>query len=167
MRTFTTFKVFAQVALSTSQPKTSALKVSRILADGLQTAYLRTLNIENVLFAAEVKALNDLWLVGDAFLRSMFPALQALKTDQNNNIKKRKDELPYLYKYFNVITLFTALNGSADGSLYRTFNALIEGFNENVKLPRYILMLLDCDVIVHTDFFTYGVKPISRQKSNG
>ena len=78
----------------------------------------------------------------------------------DQQLRKRTDDLPYLYKYFNIIPLFTASNGSADGSLYRSYNAVVEGFNQNVRMPRYVIMILDCDIIIHTDFFSYGVKPI-------
>ena len=67
---------------------------------------------------------------------------------------------PYIYDFFRVIPLFKSSNGSADGALHRTYNAIVEGLNEYIRLPRYVFIILDCDIIVHTNFFAFGVRTI-------
>ena len=100
--------------------------------------------------------MNDTWLIGDAFLKTVFPVLQSMKTSAQIS----KNNIPYLYKYFNVHAFFKLSNGSAEGSLYHIFNALVEGMNKFARFPRFIIFIPDCDIIVHTNFFGYGVKEI-------
>ena len=49
-------------------------------------------------------------------------------------------------------------NGSAEGALHRIHNAVIEGVNRNIKLPRFVIFTPDCDLIVHANFYDYGVQ---------
>ena len=86
----------------------------------------------------------------------MYPTLQNLKSEANIE----RSTQPYMYDFFKVIPLYMSSNGSADGSLQRIYNAVVEGLNEHVRLPRYVLFFPDCDLIVHTNYFTYGVKTI-------
>ena len=74
--------------------------------------------------------------------------------------KIKNVEEPYIYTYFNVSAFYQASNGTAEGSLHRIHNAVIEGINKNEKLPRFIIITPDSDLITHGDFFTYGVKII-------
>ena len=49
----------------------------------------------------KVKALKNLWLVGDEFLRQMFTTIAAVRAQARI---ENKDQ-PYVYRYFNVEAL--------------------------------------------------------------
>ena len=108
-----------------------------------------------ITIAGEIQALNDVWLIGDAFLKEIFPILQGLKT-QKIMLKKPP---PYIYEYFNTFGFITCNGTSQRNILARLLNALIEAFNRREKLPRYIVVILDKNLIeaaVQANF-DYGI----------
>ena len=94
----------------------------------------------------DIPALYDLWMVGDNFLRNSFHTLQDLKSSRK----------PYVYDYFNITPLFEASNGKPDGASYRILNALTNALNQKDKLPRYILLFPDRDIILDINYFQFG-----------
>ena len=65
---------------------------------------------------------------------------------------------PYMYEFFNTFGFITCIG--AKNVLTRILNAIIEGFNRCVKLPRYIFIILDKNLIEAAVFYKYdyGVK---------
>ena len=92
-------------------------------------------------FAEDLEAVKDVWLVGDKFLRSVYPSLVAmLRESQITN-----DKL-YLYQYFNVRSYFLE-NECSTNALLRIQNAFIHAINKNKRLPRFIIIFTDDDLM--------------------
>ena len=83
--------------------------------------------------------------------------------------KTRKDlkSQPYLHAYYKVEAIFDKTNLlNRNGNLLTRFNsALVEKLNDTKcsKLPRYILILLDKDMINFTNYANFGVKSMFKQ----
>ena len=105
------------------------------------------------LISDQVKALNDIWLIGDLFLRHSYSALQNLKSEA----VVEKKPYPYIYDFFNVTAFYQQSGGQATESLHKIFNSLIEGLNEKERLPRFIFVIPDRDIILQANHFKYGM----------
>ena len=100
----------------------SPCPVSRFLDDGPAMLFILILKVCNaskynslvvcmLLFAESIAALKEVWIIGDTFVREVFPTMQSLKTQA----AAAKDTKPYLYEYFNLTPLFPPI-----GSLVRS-----------------------------------------------
>ena len=87
-------------------------------------------------------AKEDLWFIGDAFLKDSIDALFALKT----SAVLKKQGKPYIFNHFNVSGHYVS-TGSAIRGLARYMNPLIHGLNEEPILPKYIVITPDVDII--------------------
>ena len=95
------------------------------------------------LFLAEdVKALKNMWLIGDVFLKDMYHSLRALKSFDSNN---RANEM-YIHSQYNIIPSYGDFN-SKGNTLAILLNALIEAINTSTHLPRLLVLLPDKRVI--------------------
>ena len=63
---------------------------------------------------------------------------------------------PYLYDYYNVFAYVPSHNLGASKTIAYTFNALVEGLNNKRRLPIFILVVIDKDVIEDVNIFEYG-----------
>ena len=111
------------------------------------------MKIINFIFTAEVEAIEDLWLIGDSFLRTSYSSLQEMRTDAKVN----KITGPYIYDYYNIKAYFQASNGSSSAALFNILNSVIEGLNDKTHLPRYILICPDRDLLQHANHFLFGI----------
>ena len=105
-----------------------------------------------ILFAVDVEAIKDCWLVGDVFLGEVFHAFQEWKSDTaaNNEI------LPYLYEQYNISSWFKSplLNQIHTG---RILNSFIKVLNSTPKLAKYVLVFPDDDIIRSANHVDYGI----------
>ena len=108
------------------------------------------------IIADDILASSDIWLVGDSFLRDIYPTLQALRAKAVLDKKVK----PYLYEYYNIIPKFTAKNSNIRSTTARIFNEIVTGLNERTRLPRYILMILDKEILEVADHNNFGVHRI-------
>ena len=88
-----------------------------IISDGTNNFAILFVILDNV------KALRDVWLVGDAFLRELWPNILGTKSKAALDHTSK----PYIFEFFNVHPLYAA--GAASGSrsiLSRMFNEIVE-----------------------------------------
>ena len=109
-----------------------------------------------ILILDDILAASDVWLIGDSFLRSIFPALQALRAKAV--LDKRAK--PYIYEFYNVIPRYSALNSNIRSVLARIFNELVTALNERPRIPRYIFMILDREILEVADHNNFGIYQI-------
>ena len=105
------------------------------------------------LIAEKTEAMRDAWLIGDKCLTSIFPKLQNLKIQAII----QKKTTPYLHKQFN-LTLYSANKDSVRSGLARIVNSIAEGFNSNVRLPTFIIIIMDKDFVENMRYLEYGIK---------
>ena len=94
--------------------------------------------------------------MGDVFLRELYPTLQALRAKAVLD-KKAK---PYLFEYYNIIPSFPGVNSNVRSTVARIFNEFVTAMNERSRLPRYILFILDREILESADHNNFGVQRI-------
>ena len=95
--------------------------------------------------------MEDVWFVGDNFLRDIFHTFVEM---QQFAIWKRKNP-PYLYSFYNVFGYFQNKFSCVKG-IVRVYNAFLEGMNARKKLPRFVVFIMDKDFVVNANYFGYG-----------
>ena len=98
-----------------------------------------------------VQAIEDIWLVGDKFLREMFPALQAMKMTATHS----KQSPPFVYEQFNIFYHFSTRHNR--NGLSQIQHAIADAFNWRERLPKLFVMILDHDLLESLDYQGYGI----------
>ena len=97
-----------------------------------------------------MSAIHQSWLVGDILLAKGLSVLQELK-----NEAKEESQVPHLYKEYDVFSFFPAigdrLHKMGGNPMLRLMNAFTEAINKFDKLPRFIVILFDQELIKHAD----------------
>ena len=104
------------------------------------TSFL-SLNISDL-----VEAYHDIWFVGDNFLKETQGALFAL----SNKAVKDRNNIPYIFKYFNVSAHYS--NKGLRNGINRMLNPHVDAMNEFKRLPKYIVMFPDKDLLTQIDW---------------
>ena len=101
-------------------------------------------------------ALDDVWIVGDSFLREINAGLLAFRTAAQVHKKPR----PYLFEQYNVTSYYASSTRLVTSTLARIINGLIEGLNneENKRLPKFVIFIVDKDVLESLKYCDYGVQ---------
>ena len=94
----------------------------------------------------------DVWILGDIFLNDVFATMQTLKM----TVAMEKRNPPYLYDQYNVFYFFTPRNNQLTNILMRVRNSIAEAFNRRYHMPRYIVIMLDKDVVESLNYFDPG-----------
>ena len=112
-------------------------------------AHLQTLFMAIFVFADDIRAYWDLWLLGDTFLADVYNEFLSIKQKARKN---KKFILPYILDFFNVSALFTRSAG-VNLAMARIVNSLIEAVNaKGALLPKYIIVVLDKDILHDLNF---------------
>ena len=109
-------------------------------------------------FVGDVAAVKDVWIIGDTFIYNTFSVFQASKMEAS--IDKKKP--PYLHDYYNVQFFCQAPLSSIRSTEARFINSFIKALNGKTKLPKYVLLIPDTDIIqgVVERICDYGFKSV-------
>ena len=94
-------------------------------------------------------ALEDLWIIGDHFLADIFPTLQSV----SNNAKYPM----YMYQQYNVAAYYQNPSSMTRNTMNRVLNAAAKGLNERIRLPQYVIIILDIDILNCINFYDYAM----------
>ena len=93
-------------------------------------------------------------MLGDDFFRDMVMTFKAMRAQA----KQSDTRQPYLFDNYNVINLTPLRHSNIRAFLARVLNELIKELNKPpYQLPRYIIVILDKDLIANADLYDYGV----------
>ena len=107
--------------------------------------------------ADNVEALQDIWVIGSCFLRSIANTFVTLK----NQAKINKKPLPYFDDYYNARCFYQYTANSHSTNAYAALlNSLIEAMNQFARLPAYIIFIPDWDICTTISRFSYGVSNV-------
>ena len=107
-----------------------------------------------------VKALFDAWFIGDTFLQDLAQTYETIRQKAEKS-RGDKDKM-YLLQYYNVKTGYKRLSIGVRRASARILNSLIDLLNEEHKLPRFLVVIVDKDLIADTDIFDgYASKMIN------
>ena len=117
------------------------------------------------LLSDDIRAVKDLWLIGDTFLKQMYHTLRAVKMGQTapglsrEQQQKISEHELYIHRMFNVKTYYTKVIPGVNNPLMRVVNALINAMNEptNLQLPRMIIIMLDDEFLHMMNFKDFGI----------
>ena len=93
------------------------------------------------LITGNVKAIFDIWFVGNMFIKTNIDELFNLK---KKAITKRKP-IPYIFDMFNIKGYWSGLTARG---LPRLLNPITDAFNDNHRLPKYIIIIPDKDLLM-------------------
>ena len=80
--------------------------------------------------------------------------------------KRDNHEVPYVFDYYNVKPFTThpdKVEKSEVPTPARIVNSLVKALNESPKIPRFIVVVPDWDILKYINHFTYGVEKLSRR----
>ena len=107
----------------------------------------------------DLEAVHDVWFVGDQFLNECINTLTALKMEA----KLSKNAAPlYIHDYYNVHSFIQLKETGVSSLLARIYNAIIKALNTRSRLPRFLVIILDQDLI--TDVAIYDFKATKQIK---
>ena len=81
------------------------------------------------------------------------PVLQSMKTDALT----KKKPIPYIFEYYNVFGYYANPLSQTRGVMARMFQALAEGLNSTMRLPKFILVIPDINFTRSTLRHNYGM----------
>ena len=125
-----------------------------------------------------LEVIFDAWIIGDRTLKSVGGELTNMR--DLSRMKDSNIQIPYLYEYYNVHIYTQIASVGVKSVMARVLNALMEGVNHHPWLRRFLIVMLDTDLIaefdllaqenLHKDFtrvlswFTKQVNIVIRQK---
>ena len=109
------------------------------------------------IISGSVPAFFDAWFLGDKVLEDASTSLRVMLDEATEN---KKLPQPYLREFYNVHTFTEHL--SSENVLARTLNVLMRGINEKKRLPRFLVILLDKDLISVLNVFQDDIIPSLR-----
>ena len=115
-----------------------------------------SISLYNFILADNIEALKDCWIVGDKFAFQAFPSFRNMKTAAT--ITKKKP--PYLYQFYNISSYCTNQLSHNRNGMSHILNSFIEGLNNNLKLPKYVIFVPDKDLVENHDHFDFGAQTI-------
>ena len=104
------------------------------------------------IFAENVESFFDAWITGDKFLDDCYNTLESMITEANEN---RKLLQPYLNEYNNIKRFTDPV--CVDRSAACIVNSLIEGLNQRHKLPCFLIVIIDTDIIADFNIFKSNI----------
>ena len=104
-------------------------------------------------FSDDVTAIKSVWLLGENFLKEAFQSFRAMNT------RKAHEEhtAPYLFQHYNVLPWHPPQWSQTLAFLAKVLNSLINGLNSETYLPRYLLIILDKDLVASTELYDFGI----------
>ena len=108
-------------------------------------------------FIGEIKALKGLWFIGDDAVTDSYHVFPAMK----NEAVLAKRRIPYVFEFYNVSCFTTNLLSEMKDVLARLVNSFVKALNENVYLPRLVVVIPEDDLLHFIDHFCSGISLIS------
>ena len=102
--------------------------------------------------------MSDVWFLGGSSLKDFYGTLSSLITQATQATQDGTTEAtPYIQSYYNLDPLYKSLS-DVPSMLGRLVNALVDRMNDRKRphLPRYIVIMLDKDLIVDAKTYDYG-----------
>ena len=66
--------------------------------------------------------------------------------------------IPYAFAYYNISALLSnPVSSNVRSVIARIYNNIAAAINSHKKLPRFLVVVPDIDVIIHTNYFGWGV----------
>ena len=91
-------------------------------------------------------------------MRDVFNTFDAIvRSIKRKDPKEKKKPLPYLEEYYNVKGSYPSTANIKTTGTSRLVNAVIDGLNEENRLPRFLIVAIDKDIMMDLNSFEYGI----------
>ena len=132
-----------------------------MLCDGETTAYLEqknqndTLEIKfyNFILLDTVRGYDKIWIIGDQFMSESYAQYFQNAFGDNGKIN-------YMRAHYDVTGFCQASNGLNNNYISRIRNALAKGMNDQVILPRAVLLIFEEDLITSVNHKKPGISTL-------
>ena len=104
------------------------------------------------IFAENVESFFGAWIIGDNFLDDYCNTLESMITEANEN---RKLLQPYMNEYYNIKRFTDPV--CVDRSVACIVNLLIDGLNQRHKLPCFLIVIINTDIIADFNIFKSNI----------
>ena len=111
--------------------------------------------MSNHLFAGNIKAIYDARFVGDQFMKEVFDTFGSIIRHAKR--KETPTAIPYLETYYNVQGYYPNMSDIKTNATARIINAVIEALNDEDRLPRYLVIALDKDILSDFKQIDFGI----------
>ena len=108
-------------------------------------------NFIMISFTDKVKAVFDIWIIGDCFVKELFSIIE--------NLKQEKVP-PYIFDYFNVSRHYQQIMSGIRQSIMCIINSLIDAIHNEKKLLKYIVVIPDFNIIEDVNVFEFGTNKV-------
>ena len=102
-------------------------------------------------YADAAPAVYDIWCLGDSFLQDIFNTFHTVMYEAERN--RQETISPFMSEYYNVMGDYKLMPGGATQVIGRMINTLIHVINKRQKLPKYLIVIPDKDVVNDVDVF--------------
>ena len=103
--------------------------------------------------------MKDVWLVGDHSLRCLIGTFWAMEREA---IASKKCK-PYCFEFYNVEDSFYINTTAITSTIARILNSMINILNKFEHLPRFLVMILDRDIVDAVKMKNYGFSEITEK----
>ena len=90
-----------------------------------------------------MQAVKDVWIVGDQFLKNHYHAFPMMR----DKAIQAKNQPPYLFRYYNMKPYYSTSLTSKNNAFLRFEETVDEALEECDKLPRFIVIIIDKDLL--------------------
>ena len=106
---------------------------------------------------SNVVPISDIWFIGDSFVNDYYHALPMMVTQA----RKDKSDPPDIYKQYTVKCFTSSPSTKMESVPARIVNSIVKALNDTHKLPRFIIIIPDWDLLRYFDHSTYGVEAVT------
>ena len=100
--------------------------------------------------------------MGDKFLKSILQSFIDAKT----RATKKKEGMPYLHNNYNVSGFIMNHVTASKNTLANIVNAFTEAMNQNIHLPRFVIVVPDWDILKYINHVGYGLSMMTDKSLN-
>ena len=119
-------------------------------------------NKNTLFFPEEIPATYDAWLLGDEFLQNIIGSWDSMVYETS----KEKDAVPpYMADYYNVNQVTGSSSVDVPFAMVRMLNILDEFIHKMKKLPKYLIVIADCDILQDIDPIKLNIDNIEEMTS--
>ena len=111
--------------------------------------------------ADNAQAIFNVWFVGDQFIKDVHNTYKAI-IDQTSSksTTKKTDPPPYTQEQFNVRMYYKQFTSGVRYAATRMINSLLDALNEQDRLPKYLVIVPDKDLLYDIDVFEFGAHKV-------
>ena len=92
--------------------------------------------------------------------------MNTLPSWRSESANNKETVSPYVYEYYNVMFYSQRRSSATKHVISRIVNSIVEGLNRRPRLPRFLVIMLDKDLIEDVDLYDFGAPAEYRRNLN-